>query len=115
MAAAKPHRLRSPHRHGVTKQVPAKYHTALKFADGTPFVANSPYYIFAIPQAEEQNSEPVQLKTKRLACAQQASLIKLQFLPSYLASILQHHPNVDAGFANAPVSFHPGTQASLFY
>jgi hypothetical protein len=41
---------------GVTKQVPAKYHTALKFADGTPFVANSPNYIFAIPQAEEQNN-----------------------------------------------------------
>jgi hypothetical protein len=41
---------------GTTKQVPAKYHTALKFADGTPFVANSPNYIFAIPQAEEQNN-----------------------------------------------------------
>ncbi|MBO9203065.1 MULTISPECIES: RagB/SusD family nutrient uptake outer membrane protein [Niastella] len=41
---------------GVLKQVPAKYHTALKFADGTPFVANSPNYIFAIPQAEEQNN-----------------------------------------------------------
>jgi len=41
---------------GTTKQVPAKYHTALKFADGTPFVANSPYYIFAIPQTEEQNN-----------------------------------------------------------
>jgi hypothetical protein len=41
---------------GITKQVPAKYHTALKFSDGTPFVANSPNYIFAIPQAEEQNN-----------------------------------------------------------
>jgi hypothetical protein len=41
---------------GVTKQVPARYHTALKFADATPFVANSPYYIFVIPQAEEQNN-----------------------------------------------------------
>jgi hypothetical protein len=41
---------------GTTKQVPAKYHTALKFADGTPFVANSPNYIFAIPQTEEQNN-----------------------------------------------------------
>lgn len=41
---------------GVTKQVPARYHTALKFADGTAFVANSPYYIFVIPQAEEQNN-----------------------------------------------------------
>jgi hypothetical protein len=41
---------------GVTKQVPARYHTALKFADGTSFVANSPYYIFVIPQAEEQNN-----------------------------------------------------------
>lgn len=41
---------------GVTKQVPARYHSAFKFADGTPFVANSPNYIFAIPQAEEQNN-----------------------------------------------------------
>jgi hypothetical protein len=41
---------------GTTKQVPAKYHTALKFADGTDFVPNSPYYIFVIPQAEEQNN-----------------------------------------------------------
>ncbi|MFL5743733.1 MAG: RagB/SusD family nutrient uptake outer membrane protein [Niastella sp.] len=41
---------------GVTKQVPAKYHTALKFADGTPFVANSPNYLFTIPQTEEQNN-----------------------------------------------------------
>jgi hypothetical protein len=41
---------------GITKQVPARYHTALKFADGTPFVANSPYYIFAVPQSEEQNN-----------------------------------------------------------
>jgi SusD family. len=41
---------------GTTKQVPARYHTALRFADGTPFVANSGYYIFAVPQAEEQNN-----------------------------------------------------------
>jgi hypothetical protein len=41
---------------GVTKQVAAKYHSALRFADQTPFVANSPNYIFAIPQAEEQNN-----------------------------------------------------------
>ena len=41
---------------GVTKQVPAKYHTALKFADQTPFVANSPNYLFTIPQTEEQNN-----------------------------------------------------------
>ncbi|PZR07125.1 MAG: RagB/SusD family nutrient uptake outer membrane protein, partial [Flavobacterium psychrophilum] len=41
---------------GTVKQVPARYHTALKFADGTNFVANSPLYIFAIPQAEEQNN-----------------------------------------------------------
>jgi len=41
---------------GVTKQVPAKYHTALKFADGTPFVANSINYLFSIPQSEEQNN-----------------------------------------------------------
>jgi len=41
---------------GTTKQVAAKYHTALRFPDGTPFVANSPYYLFAIPQSEEQNN-----------------------------------------------------------
>jgi starch-binding outer membrane protein, SusD/RagB family len=41
---------------GVTKQVPARYHTALQFPNQTPFVANSPYYIFVIPQAEEQNN-----------------------------------------------------------
>jgi len=41
---------------GTTKQVPAKYHTAIRFPDGTPFVANSPYYLFAIPQSEEQNN-----------------------------------------------------------
>jgi len=39
---------------GTTKTVPAKYHTSLRFPDGTPFVANSPYYLFAIPQSEEQ-------------------------------------------------------------
>jgi starch-binding outer membrane protein, SusD/RagB family len=41
---------------GATKQVDAKYHTALKFSDGSDFVANSPYYIFVIPQGEEQNN-----------------------------------------------------------
>lgn len=41
---------------GTVKEVPARYHTALKFADGSDFVANSPLYIFAIPQAEEQNN-----------------------------------------------------------
>jgi hypothetical protein len=41
---------------GVVKQVPAKYHTSLKFSDGSNFVANSPYYLFAIPQTEEQNN-----------------------------------------------------------
>lgn len=41
---------------GVTKQVAAKYHTALKFSDQTAFVANSPFYIFAVPQSEEQNN-----------------------------------------------------------
>jgi starch-binding outer membrane protein, SusD/RagB family len=39
-----------------TKQVPAKYHTALTFSDGSPFTANSPYYLFVIPQGEEQNN-----------------------------------------------------------
>jgi hypothetical protein len=41
---------------GTTKLVSAKFHTALRFADGTPFVANSPHYLFAIPQSEEQNN-----------------------------------------------------------
>ena len=41
---------------GTTKQVPAKYHTTLSFPDKTNFVANSPYYLFAIPQSEEQNN-----------------------------------------------------------
>lgn len=40
---------------GQPKQVPAKYHTTLKLPNG-PFVANSPYYIFAVPLAEEQNN-----------------------------------------------------------
>jgi len=41
---------------GASKQVAAKYHTALKFSDGTDFKANSPYYIFVVPQGEEQNN-----------------------------------------------------------
>jgi len=41
---------------GVAKNVDAKYHTALTFSDGSSFVANSPYYIFVIPQGEEQNN-----------------------------------------------------------
>lgn len=41
---------------GSTKTVTAKYHSALKFSDGKPFVPNSPNYIFAIPLAEEQNN-----------------------------------------------------------
>lgn len=36
--------------------VTARYHTALKFSDGTAFVPNSPFYIFVVPQAEEQNN-----------------------------------------------------------
>ena len=41
---------------GSTKLVPAKYHSALKFSDGSNFVPNSPNYIFVIPQSEEQNN-----------------------------------------------------------
>lgn len=41
---------------GGVKEVDAKYHTALKFGDGSNFVPNSPYYIFVVPQAEEQNN-----------------------------------------------------------
>jgi tetratricopeptide (TPR) repeat protein len=39
-----------------TKTVPARYHTTLRFPNGSSFTANSPYYIFVIPQAEEQNN-----------------------------------------------------------
>jgi hypothetical protein len=41
---------------GTIKTVSIKYHSALKFADGTSFVANSPNYLFTIPQTEEQNN-----------------------------------------------------------
>jgi len=41
---------------GASKQVDAKYHTALTFSDASNFVPNSPYYIFVIPQGEEQNN-----------------------------------------------------------
>lgn len=41
---------------GSTELVPAHYHTTLQFPDATPFVANSPFYLFAIPQSEEQNN-----------------------------------------------------------
>lgn len=41
---------------GTIKQMAAKYHTALTFADGTAFVPNSPYYLLVLPQAEEQNN-----------------------------------------------------------
>jgi hypothetical protein len=41
---------------GTTKLVPIKYHTALKFTDGSDFVPNSPYYIFVPPISEEQNN-----------------------------------------------------------
>lgn len=45
---------------GTSKSVPARYHSTLKFPfplpGGSPFVPNSPYYIFAIPQSEEQNN-----------------------------------------------------------
>jgi hypothetical protein len=41
---------------GSIKQYPIKYHTTLRFIDGTPFVANSPNYLFTIPQTEEQNN-----------------------------------------------------------
>lgn len=36
--------------------VTAKYHTTLKFPDGTDFVPNSKYYLFAIPQSEVQSN-----------------------------------------------------------
>ncbi len=41
---------------GQTQLVPARYHTIRNFPDKSAFVANSPYYIFAIPLTEEQNN-----------------------------------------------------------
>lgn len=41
---------------GVSKQVPARYHTVRNFPDKSAFVANSPYYIFSVPLVEEQNN-----------------------------------------------------------
>eukprot|EP01133_Synstelium_polycarpum_P017838 gene17838-21271_t len=37
---------------GTVKTVAAKQHTTLKFPDGSPFVPNSLYYLFNIPQSE---------------------------------------------------------------
>lgn len=45
-----------PRADGTVKKVIAKGHTVLRFPNGTPFVANSPYYIFAIPDAEYRNN-----------------------------------------------------------
>ncbi|NML23359.1 RagB/SusD family nutrient uptake outer membrane protein [Pseudoflavitalea sp. G-6-1-2] len=41
---------------GTPIQVPSKSHTSTKFIDGSDYVPNSPYYLFAIPLAEEQNN-----------------------------------------------------------
>jgi hypothetical protein len=41
---------------GTVKKVTIKYHSALAFSDRSPFVANSPNYLFTIPQTEEQNN-----------------------------------------------------------
>lgn len=41
---------------GTTGQVPGIGHTVLVFPDKTPFVANSPYYLFTIPQLEVINN-----------------------------------------------------------
>jgi starch-binding outer membrane protein, SusD/RagB family len=45
-----------PRGDGTFKVVTAKGHTALKFPDGSSFVPNSPYYLFAVPQAEINNN-----------------------------------------------------------
>lgn len=41
---------------GSTIVLTTQSHTALKFPDGSAFVPNSPYYLFAIPLNEEQNN-----------------------------------------------------------
>jgi len=41
---------------GVSTGTKKKGHDKTNFPDGTPFVANSPYYIFAIPETETTNN-----------------------------------------------------------
>jgi hypothetical protein len=41
---------------GTTRTVTAKGHTSLKFPDGSAYVPNSPYYLFAIPIVEINNN-----------------------------------------------------------
>lgn len=41
---------------GSTRNVIAQGHTVLAFPDGTPFVPNSPFYLFEIPQDEYNNN-----------------------------------------------------------
>ncbi|NIG56353.1 RagB/SusD family nutrient uptake outer membrane protein [Chitinophaga sp. Cy-1792] len=45
-----------PRADGTFKQVKAKGHRTLKFPDGTSFVPQSKYYLFAIPLSEVQNN-----------------------------------------------------------
>ncbi|MGH2624889.1 MAG: RagB/SusD family nutrient uptake outer membrane protein, partial [Sphingobacterium sp.] len=42
---------------GTQKQVAAQGHRVVKFPDGTNFIANSRYYLFSIPQLEEEQNE----------------------------------------------------------
>lgn len=51
-----PVQISVPRGDGTFKVVTAKGHTILKFPDGSPFVANSHYYLFAVPQAEINNN-----------------------------------------------------------
>ncbi len=44
---------------GSPKVVDAIGHSSLKFSDGSPFVPNSPYYVFAIPYVEKENNPNV--------------------------------------------------------
>ncbi|MGO1244638.1 MAG: RagB/SusD family nutrient uptake outer membrane protein [Sphingobacterium sp.] len=41
---------------GTKKQASAQGHRVVKFPDGTDFIENSRYYIFSIPQSEEQQN-----------------------------------------------------------
>ena len=49
------------------KKVTLKGHTALSLPDGTPFVPNSVYYLFRIPEKEELQNVNLYSKYPRLA------------------------------------------------
>lgn len=55
-AGGNPVRVSVPRGDGTFKTVTAKGHTSLKFPDGSAYVPNSPYYLFAIPIVESNNN-----------------------------------------------------------